>query len=52
MANAQVSSTDVLILRTAPTERSFRNKIVDASVSDEIREADYTNIFLKYRLPG
>jgi 4-hydroxybenzoate polyprenyltransferase len=28
MANAQVSASDVLILRTAPTERSFRNKII------------------------
>jgi len=28
MANAQVSATDVLILRTAPTERSFRNRII------------------------
>ena len=28
MANAQVSAADVLILRTAPTERSFRNKII------------------------
>ena len=28
MANAQVSATDVLIIRMAPTERSFRNKII------------------------
>jgi 4-hydroxybenzoate polyprenyltransferase len=28
MANAQVSATDVLLLRTAPTERSSRNKII------------------------
>ena len=28
MANAQLSATDVLILRTAPAERSFRNKII------------------------
>ena len=28
MANAKVSVSDVLICRTAPTERSFRNKIV------------------------
>ncbi len=28
MTNAQVSASDVLILRTAPTERSFRNKII------------------------
>ncbi len=28
MANAQVSVTDVLVLRTAPTERSFRNRII------------------------
>ncbi len=28
MANPQVSAADVLMLRTAPTERSFRNKII------------------------
>ena len=28
MANSQVSATDVLIIRMAPTERSFRNKII------------------------
>ena len=28
MTNAQVSVSDVLILRTAPTERSFQNKII------------------------
>ncbi len=28
MANAQMSATDVLMLRSAPTERSFRNKLI------------------------
>jgi 4-hydroxybenzoate polyprenyltransferase len=28
VANAQVPASDVLILRTAPTERTFRNKII------------------------
>jgi len=28
MANAKLSASDVLICRTAPTERSFRNKII------------------------
>ena len=36
MANAKVSASDVFFGRAAPTERSFRNKIVGLIAMQEI----------------
>jgi hypothetical protein len=42
MINAKVSASDVLMLRNAPTERSFRNRIIGLialpGVSIDIRQ--------------